>query len=78
VPTDGTVARVARPRGEIPEPELRLLRKARRGREAAESKFVDACVAAVDAGGSYREVAKAAGIALSTLQKIVPPRKDRG
>lgn len=77
MPSSGTVRRVARPRGEIPNPELRQLRKARHDRETADTRFVDACIAAIDAGGSYRVVADTAGIALSTLQKIVPPRKDR-
>ena len=42
----------------------------------ADVLFEDAMREAVKAGGSYREVAKAAGIALSTLQKIVPPRRE--
>lgn len=66
-----------RPRGEIPEPQRRELRLAVAAKDKADARIAAAARAAIDAGGSWREVAKAAGMSLSKLQDLVPPRSSR-
>lgn len=77
VPISGTVRRVARPRGVIPDKERKALERAVAAKNKADDHVIDAAKAAIDAGGSWREVAKTAGMSLSKLQELVPPRKDR-
>lgn len=77
IPISGTVRRVARPRGEIPDDEQRELIKARDALARADSRFKAALTAAIDAGGSYSRVAEVARIAKSTVQKYVPPKGSR-
>ena len=84
VPNLGTLPRMARPRGEIPEEQAAELIAARDARataldvaEKAEARFRAAVDAAYQAGGSHTVIANTAQIAKSTVQKYVTPRREQ-
>jgi DNA-directed RNA polymerase specialized sigma24 family protein len=69
VVTDGTVARVARPRGELtPQQERRLARAAEKA-AAAQDYYRAEVVKALSEGASFVEVAKFTGLSTNTLQR---------
>lgn len=81
-PQIGTVRRVARPRGEIPDAQREQLEAARAtfvkasaDAATAEAELRAACDAAYVAGGSHTVIAEVAGLAKSTVQKYVTSRR---
>ena len=67
--TDATVARVARPRGELtPDRRERLERLAEKA-DAAKAELRAESVQALVDGGSFAWVSKATGLSTNTLQR---------
>lgn len=59
----------AHPLGKVPPANIDSIRAANAARDAADAALRAAVIAALEAGGSIREVAKAAGLSPSTVQR---------
>lgn len=65
----GTIARVARPRGEVTPEQATRLERARMSAEVAQHIYRSEVVAVLTEGASFAEVSKATGLSKTTLQK---------
>lgn len=69
MPSDATVSRVARPRGEVTISQQRRLEKAADRADQAQLIYRREVVAVLAEGASFIEVSKATGLSTATLQR---------
>jgi transposase-like protein len=64
-----TIRRVARPRGELTDAQLRRLSKAAKRQVEADAAYRAEVVVVLAEGASFAEVSKATGLSTNTLQR---------